>query len=197
VTPNFPHPNRGTVLWDSGSAPSGLHLRGFHPLWRAFPGHFSFAGEEETGPVTLHLPQVSLRDSVWTLPLSLAATKGIPFWFFFLPLLRCFSSGGSRSLLGASRFRRTAMGGPIQVSPVLRLHAPTRGSFAACRALLQRSSRAILQTAWHVGPFGGVCLTLVVKFCGFWPMHGFIMSFGLILLFAPHRLMGSCMWFVA
>ena len=39
------------------------------------------------------------------------------------------------------------MGGPIQVSPVLRLHAPTRGGIAACRALLQLSSRAILQTA--------------------------------------------------
>ncbi len=32
------------------------------------------------------------------------------------------------------------------------------GHFAACRALVQLSSRAILQTAWHVGPFGGVRL---------------------------------------
>ena len=32
------------------------------------------------------------------------------------------------------------------------------GLIAACRALLQLSSRAILQTAWHVGPFGGICL---------------------------------------
>ena len=50
------------------------------------------------------------------------------------------------------------LGGPIQVSPVLRLHAPTRGGIAACRALLRLSSRAILQTAWHVGPCGSVCL---------------------------------------
>ena len=42
------------------------------------------------------------------------------------------------------------LGSPIQVSPVLRLHAPTRGNIAACRALRQLSSRAILQTAWHV-----------------------------------------------
>ena len=39
------------------------------------------------------------------------------------------------------------MGSPIEVSPVLRLHAPTRGGIAACRALRRLSSRAILQTA--------------------------------------------------
>ena len=43
--------------------------------------------------------------------------------------------------------KEPAMGSPIGESPVLRLHAPTRGSFAACHALLRRSSRAILQTA--------------------------------------------------
>ena len=32
---------------------------------------------------------------VWPLPLSLATTRGISFWFLFLALLRCFSSGGS------------------------------------------------------------------------------------------------------
>lgn len=42
------------------------------------------------------------------------------------------------------------LGSPIQVSTVRRLHAPTRGCIAACRALRRLSSRAILQTAWHV-----------------------------------------------
>jgi hypothetical protein len=147
VTSDFPHPSQGTVFRDSSSTPSSLLLRGFHPLWQAFPGHLSFTGEEEAGPLTLHLPQVSLKDSVWTFPSSLAATEGIPFWFLFLPLLRCFNSGGSHSHVGASRFRRTMMGSPIEESPVLRLHALTRGTFAACRALLQHSSQAILQTA--------------------------------------------------
>jgi hypothetical protein len=147
VTSDFPHPNQGTVLRDSSSTPTSLLLRGFHPLWQTFPGHFSFAGEKEAGPLTLHLPQVSLQDSVWTVPSSLAATEGIPFWFLFLPLLRCFNSGGSRSQLGAPWFRRTTVGGPIEESPVLRLHALTRGTFAACRALHQHSSQAILQTA--------------------------------------------------
>ena len=98
MTSDFPHPNQGTVLRDSSSAPSSLPLRGSHPLWQAFSGHFSLTGEEEARPFTPHFPQVSLRDSVWTFPSSLAATEGIPFWFLFLPLLRCFRSGGSRSV---------------------------------------------------------------------------------------------------
>lgn len=144
MPPNFPHQNHGAVVWDSSSTLSGLRLRGYHPLWRAISGYFSFTSEEEAGPLTLHLPQVSQWDSVWTFPISLAATKGIPCWFLFLPLLRCFRSGGSRSV------KEHILGSPIQVSPDLRLHAPTRGGIAACRALLRLSSRAILQIAWHV-----------------------------------------------
>ena len=143
MPPNFPYQNHGTVVWDSSSTLSSLRLRGCHPLWRAISGYFSFTREEEAGPLTLHLPQVSLRDSVWTFPISLAATKGIPCWFLFLPLLRCFRSGGSRSV------KEHILRSLIRVSSVLRLHAPTRGGIAACRALLRLSSRAILQTAWH------------------------------------------------
>ena len=165
MTSDFPHPNQGTVVWDSSSALSGLYLRGCHPLWRAFSGHFSFTSEEEAGPLTLHLPRFSAWDSVWTFPVSLAATRGIPFWFLFLPLLRCFRSGGPRSCEGAPRFRRIVVRSPIQVSPVLRLHAPTRGGIAACRALLRLSSRAILQTALALSGrwwclFGVCCETL-------------------------------------
>jgi len=98
VSSDFPHPNQGTVVWDSSSTHTGLRLRGYHPLWQVISDHFSLTSEEAAGPLTLHLPQVSLRDSVWTVPASLAATKGIPFWFLFLPLLRCFRSGGSRSV---------------------------------------------------------------------------------------------------
>ena len=144
VTSNFPHQNHGTVVWDSCSALSGVCLGGFHPLWRAFSGHFSLTNEEAAGPLTLHLPQVSLRDSVWTVPSSLAATKGIPCLVSFPPPTKMLPFGGFPLREGAY------MGSPIQESSVLRLHAPTRGGIAACRALLQLSSRAILQTAWHV-----------------------------------------------
>ena len=123
MTSDFPHPNRGTVFWGSSSALSGLRLRGCHPLWQAFSGHFNLTSEEEAGPVTLHLPQVSLWDSVWTFPVSLAATRGIPFWFLFLPLLRCFSSGGFRSLEGSTTVPKNNGG---------RSHSGIPGSKAAC-----------------------------------------------------------------
>ena len=184
MTSEFPHQNHGTVVWDSCSTHSGLRLGGFHPLWRAFSGHFSFTSEEEAGPLTLHLPQVSLRDSVWTFPVSLAAIRGIPCWFLFLPLLRCFRSGGSRSVK-EQRTLASSLRSPIQVSSVLRLLAPTRGGIAACRALLRLSSRAILQTAWHVRANGSVCLAfgethfvyVVLRVVVVWPMHGVIVSF--------------------
>ena len=58
------------------------------------------------------------------------------------------------------------------------------GHFAACRALVQLSSRAILQTAWHVGPFGGVRLafgeTLSFMCASLLPVHGVILRFELI-----------------
>jgi hypothetical protein len=149
VTSNFPHPNQGTVVWDSRSTLSGLRLRGCHPLWRAISGHFSLTSEEEARPLTLHLPCFSAWDSVWTVPVSLAATKGIPCWFLFLPLLRCFRSGGSRSVK-EHRTLASSVRSLIRVSSVLGLLALTRGGIAACRALLRLSSRAILQTAWHV-----------------------------------------------
>jgi hypothetical protein len=122
VTSDFPHQSHGTVVWDSCSTLSGVRLGGCHPLWRAFSGHFSFASEEEAGPLTLHLPRFSTWDSVWTFPVSLAATRGIPFWFLFLPLLRCFRSGGCRS------FRSTA----IPKNRDGRSHSGIPGSKAAC-----------------------------------------------------------------
>ena len=78
---NFLHPSQGKVLRDSGSTLLGLRLRGFHPLLQAVSGHFSLTKLEEARPVTLHPLQVSLRGSVWTVPVSLAATKGIPVGF--------------------------------------------------------------------------------------------------------------------
>ena len=148
MTPDFPHQNHGTVVWDSCSTLSGLCLGGFHPLWRAFSGHFSFASEEEAGPLTLHLPYISVWDSVWTIPSSLAATKGIPCLVSFPPPTKMLPFGGYPLRKGVPILRLARS--LIRVSSVLRLRALTRGGIAACRALLRLSSRAILQTAWHV-----------------------------------------------
>ena len=148
MTPNFPHQNHGTVVWDSSSTLFGVCLRGYHPLWQAISGHFSLTNEEAAGPLTLHLPQVSLGDSVWTVPSSLAATKGIPCLVSFPPPTKMLPFGGFPLRKGVPILRLARS--LIRVSSVLRLRALTRGGIAACRALLRLSSRAILQTAWHV-----------------------------------------------
>jgi hypothetical protein len=128
VTSSFSHPYQGTVLWDSSPSSSRLRLRGFHPLWRAVSGYFGFASEKVAGPATLHSPCVSAWSSVWTFPFSLAATGGIPIWFLFLPLLRCFRSGGSRSFLECHEVLWELVARSlIRVSPDLRLRAATRG----------------------------------------------------------------------
>ena len=69
---------------------STFHLRGFHPLWPAFPGRSvkSFGSFPRSEPR-------SARTPVWALPVSLAATSRITCCFLFLRLLRCFSSPGS------------------------------------------------------------------------------------------------------
>ena len=85
MPPSFPYQNQGMVLRDTGPTPPGLRLRGYHPLWRAFPGHFGFPREGAAWPTTPHPPTVSRGGSVWAVPLSLAATQGIPFGFFSSP----------------------------------------------------------------------------------------------------------------
>ena len=94
MTPNFPRQSHGAVVWDSSSTLADLRLRGYHPLWRAFSGNFSFVSEEEAGPLTLHLQCLSTSDSVWTFPISLAATKGIPCLVSFPPPTKMLPFGG-------------------------------------------------------------------------------------------------------
>ena len=69
---------------------STFHLRGFHPLWPAFPGR----SVKSFGSIPRSEPR-SARTPVWALPVSLAATSRITCCFLFLRLLRCFSSPGS------------------------------------------------------------------------------------------------------
>ena len=77
------------VLW---ILPCSLafRVRGFHPLWLAFPKPFY-----EAHSSILQSEPRSARTPVWALPRSLAATYGITCCFLFLRLLRCFSSPGS------------------------------------------------------------------------------------------------------
>ena len=73
----FSHPSQGMILRNSSPTLTSLRLRGFHPLWQAVSGHFNLTSEEEAGSTTLHFLCVSTQNSVWTVPFSLAANKGI------------------------------------------------------------------------------------------------------------------------
>ena len=68
-----------------------FRLRGFYPLLPRFPTLFDYRSQwisESFTPIVLLLP-------VWALPISLATTFGIVFYFLFLRVIRCFSSPGS------------------------------------------------------------------------------------------------------
>ena len=96
-------PSRGTLV-------PGRGLRGFaYGAVTLYGGAFQLTSAAAGGPPGLeaqpgtHQPLISPRSSrgelVWAAPLSVAPTQGIPYWFLFLPLLRCFRSGGSHSVL--------------------------------------------------------------------------------------------------
>ena len=157
-----PYPRYGTQ--GSGHHPSRLPLRGCHPLWRPIPGHFGSAGWGGTPGPSPHISmRLSLMDSVWAPPLSLAGTQGIPYWFLLLPLLGCFRSGGSRSQAKARdqrpRPKPRPLGDPIRRSPDQRLPAATRGfsqlatSFLGARAEASTGRRP---QAWDLS-FAVVC----------------------------------------
>ena len=61
---------------------STFHLRGFHPLWPAFPGR----SVKSFGSIMRSEPR-SARTPVWALPLSLAATNRIDVSFSSSPYL--------------------------------------------------------------------------------------------------------------
>ena len=73
------------------TAYSFLRLRGYHPLWLAFPGVFC----SDTFTFRLSSTPKTRRLSVWALSLSLAATQKIVIYFLFLRVLRCFTSPGA------------------------------------------------------------------------------------------------------
>ena len=194
MPPNFPHQNHGAVVWDSSSTLSGLRLRGCHPLWRVISDHFSLTGEEEARPLTLHLPHISMWDSVWTVPISLAATKGIPCLVSFPPPTKMLPFGGfplregaySRKshsgILGskaACAYPRRYRGLPRPSSALKPSHPPD--SVACFGPLVVFVWRLVK----HI--FNMLCGVVVV--C---PMHGVILIFARVVAksfppFTPHR----------
>ena len=146
--PRLPRAYPSTRTRDPGNLPSRLRLRGYHPLWRPIPGDFGSPGEGVPRSRSLHIPcGLSPQGSVWALPVSVAPTPGIAFCFLFLPLLRCFNSGGSRSLrlveaslMGARAEARTRSHSGI---PGSKAPCASPGLIAAWHALRRLGSPAI------------------------------------------------------
>ncbi len=151
--PGFPRQIQAVVLWLPISAPHGLAYGAITLYVRGFPVHFGYHGLGPSSIGSLNptslcgFPQrFGLSSSPFGRPYS-----GNTYWFLFLPLLRCFRSGGSPPVLPSH------LGFPDanRVLPCSRnSHSGIPGStaacasprhIAACRALRRRPSRAIHQ----------------------------------------------------
>ena len=103
-------------------APKGLSpsLAGLsRPLW--------LSRREGGRAHTPHSPRVSPRSLVWTFPLSLRLIRE-SLLVSFPPLIKMFQFGGFPLLTEHHGSPKgSAVGGPIEASTDLRLHAPTRG----------------------------------------------------------------------
>ena len=93
---------------------------------------------------SVHFSQVLTRHVflyvVWALPISLATTFGIVFYFLFLRVIRCFSSPGSPDITMNSLYRTATL---LAVSSLIRISAATIAHLqltAAFRSLSRPSS---------------------------------------------------------
>ena len=119
--------------------PARLHIdfrvRGYHPLWPAFPVPFFYP---YASLVAVLQPRHACT-AVWALPLSLAATEGISFDFFSWRYMRCFNSLRLAPFAlfcsdnGAAGVPRG--GFPHSVTPGSQLVCSSPRLFAACHDL--------------------------------------------------------------
>ena len=150
------------VLWSLGRSPHGFAYGAVTLYGGPFQATSATVGRlpgaRSPSPGThqpLISPRLSRGELVWAFPLSVAPTQGIPCWFLFLPLLRCFRSGGSRPVLPLPRGERFP-GRRGLFAPGGRSHSAIPGStatcaypglIAACHGLPRRPSQAIHRAA--------------------------------------------------
>ena len=101
---------------------------------------------EWSGPTTPHPCIVSHTGSVWTLPLSLAASKGISIDFSSSPYLDASVWGVPTPIRGAAG--KPAAGSPIRISPDRRLRAPTRSLSQLATSFI--SAQAKPSVRWRI-----------------------------------------------
>ena len=131
--------SRGTL---DPAAPASLSLTGLSPSLAGLPRAILLASPDcVRGPK----PR-GARTPVWALPISLAATLEIEFFFLFLRLLRCFSSPGSLpytmdSCMGdGGLLRRVSPFRHLRIIGYLRLPAAFRSLSRLSSALSAKAS---------------------------------------------------------
>ena len=94
MTPNFPHPNQGTVVWNSSHNSFWFTLTGLSPSLAGLFKPFQLHQGRRSRVLNSTSPSLFRWDSVWTVPISLAATKGIPCLVSFPPPTKMLPFGG-------------------------------------------------------------------------------------------------------
>ena len=108
------------------------------------PNRIRFTQKSQKVKSTHHIStQITKRDSVCSISVSLAVTNDIAYCFLFLHLLRCFNSVGSQS----SRINTKVLGSPIRQSWVQRMYAPRPSLSQLTTTFIGNSSQAIPQIA--------------------------------------------------
>ena len=88
--PDFPQGSTCLVVLWILPAPFRFHVRGFHPLWPAFPKPFHYP----TGHILQSVTPVCTHTGLGSFPFA-RRYSGNRCFFLFLRVLRCFSSPGS------------------------------------------------------------------------------------------------------
>ena len=128
------------------AAPFRLRVRGFHPLWPAFPKPFPWLPFCSCSP----LPRRASRTGLGSSPSARRYSRNRCF-FLFLRVLRCFSSPGSPPCVMDSR-----MGGwglPSRVSPFRNLRITGYVPLPAAYRSLSRLSSALSAKASALCPY--------------------------------------------
>ena len=137
--PEFPQGSTCLVVLRIPLAPLKFRLRGFHPLWPAFPMPFSYPPGHLLRSITPECTHPGLGSFHFA-----RRYFGNRCFFLFLRLLRCFSSPGSLHMTIYSSYGDSALplpGFPIRISAVLRSLAAPRSfsqlttSFFGCWCL--------------------------------------------------------------
>lgn len=117
MPPTFPRNIQCAVLWYDPTR-FALHLRGFHPLRQSHPSELRLRRKRAKESPKHHIPPKGFG-----LPFTLFTRgySGHRYCFLFLPLLRCFSSEGSRSSRSDGRSRQEVPFGYPRIKDCMRL----------------------------------------------------------------------------